>query len=748
MHELGGHRLLHRVGSGTLGHTYLGIGPDGQRRAVKEVHTDWGAPREAGRRIEEVLRRFARIRDTTQDVTVARHTVHAVGGYDPGADRAWVATSWLGDTTEPGGSGPAVSLADVRHPLPAGATLHMMYQLAQLARQLHEAELSLSGLKPSNLFLTSRGPVVVDVHLALALRELLHDRSSTNPEPHHAFLWADPAWLPPELRRFGSRARTAGSVHAVGAIAVFACTRTPLRPATDAVDALTHHRSTRRRAEEALGRWAVDHGNVALKVKKTALRSVRHRPWSRPGPRRLERIIASPLWGNHHRKEYRRVWEEEMRRLLRTDPGHGVPTQPPALRVPPAPAPSAAPPGGRRAPVVSAASTLPGGTFRDATATGHAAGHTAATAGSRGPATVRDASSPGQPAPSAAPGPPDTAVDRTPAPAHHATGAAGRTPEPVWTIETDGPLLAPPLSLGSLLLLTCGSEAHAIDTATGSREFDIVLHGTAESAPVRWDGRMWWALREGALSGHDLSDPHGVVRLELHGDPGPHTPVVLDGRLWTGTTGGLFEFRPLASSEGAGRLLPRWDEPVVSPLATDGIRLWVPTERGGLTAVDPSRGEVRGPHPAFDAAGCAAALLTDGAYIGDATGTIRRLNTEATTRGQWQVSALPVTAPPVPHDGLLLVTDHGGTVTALSPGDGTTRWRATTDGDGQRAVAVLDGVVHVCGARAVRRMDAATGRELEPLTRDGAAPTSVTVTPDHLHVGFADGRLSTWLRQG
>ncbi|WP_432057706.1 PQQ-binding-like beta-propeller repeat protein [Streptomyces sp. bgisy022] len=744
MRELGGHRLLHRIGSGPLGHTYLGAGPDGQQRAVKEVHTSWGPPSEAGRRIETVLRCLDWMRDTGPDSPVARHTAHVVGGYDPVADRAWTAAPWLGDGTHAGGSTPAVCLADVRHPLPAGAILHLMYQLASLARQLHSQGLSLSGLKPTNLFLTARGPVVVDVHLALALRELLHHRSPADPAPHRPFLWADPAWLPPELRRFGTRTRTAGSIHAVGAIAVFACTRTPLRPATDAVDALTHHKHTRRWTDEALARWAANHGNVGLKLKKTALRSVRHRPWTRPGPRRLERIIASPLWGNHHRTEYRTAWEEEMRRLLRAGPGHGVPVAPPPPRVIPAPGPSTAPPGGRRAPVVSAASTVPGRTARDRTASRP----TGATAGSRGPATARDTSPPGRPPSPAAPDPAVTAVDRTPAPARPVTGASGRVPPPTWTVETNGPLLAPPLPLGSLLLLTCGNEAHAVDTTTGSREFGIPLPGTAESAPVRWDGRMWWALREGALSGHNLNDPHHRVRLELDGDPGSHSPVVLDDRLWTGTTGGLFEFRPLASSEAVGRLLPQVEEPVVSPLATDGVRLWVPTERGGLIAVDPSTGVVHGPHPPWDAAGCATALLTDGAYIGDATGTVRRLNTAAVTRGRWTVSALPVSAPPVPHEGLLLVTDHGGTVTALALDDGAVRWRAATDGDGQRPVAVLGAVVYVCGARAVRRLDAATGRELEPLTQDGPTPTSVTVTRDHLHVGFADGRLSTWRRHG
>ncbi|BFO21429.1 hypothetical protein SHKM778_78170 [Streptomyces sp. KM77-8] len=281
----------------------------------------------------------------------------------------------------------------------------------------------------------------------------------------------------------------------------------------------------------------------------------------------------------------------------------------------------------------------------------------------------------------------------------------------MWTWEPDGPFSSPPLVMDSQLVVTCEDSAHVLDAATGSPVLTLALPGTAESTPVVWDGRLWWALRDGELSGHELAGSGREIRLPLDGDPGRHSPVVAGDRLLIGTTHGLFAYEPPGPAGPSTGLRLIWlDEPVVSPLATDGVRLWVPTEGRGLIAVRLTSRESQGPHPAWDSAGCAPALTTEGAYIGDAQGTVHELTAEGTSRRRWQVSARPVTAPPAVHGDLLLVTDHAGTVVALSLAHGDEVWRASTDGDGRRAPAVTDDVVYVRGARAVRRLEVRTGR--------------------------------------
>ncbi len=766
MKTLGDFRLVRPAGEGTLGYTYRGVASDGTSWAVKELHPNWGPPRVTWQRVQEVLWSFSRLREASDPaLAVALHTLRAVSGYDGETDRAWVVTPWL-DAGADGDGIPAVSLADALlsgTPLPAEAALYLMWQLLDLAQQLHAHGLTLSGLKPSNLFLTTGGAVVVDIHLALRLRELLHGPGAPTGGTRPPFLWAEAQWLPPELRRADAVPHPAGSLYTVGAITTFACTGTALFPTTDVIDALTHRKDNRGAFEDALAHWSAGQGREGARLRRTASKSVRHRSWARPGAKRLRRLIVPPLWGNRRRAVYCNAWCEYVRSALLHEsaavedagsrPGR---TASPRPVEPPAPPPGASRPAGtgasrKRPPVVSAESTIPG------------AGQPGQRSPDGTPAPVLASATPSAPSVPEDAGPAigdrtassvsDTGGTRVLSPTRAGTptggSGTGQAWQWAWTLETDGPLLAPPLVMDSQLVVTCEGSAHVIDAATGSRNVDLVLRGTADSTPVIWNSRLWWALRDGVLSGYDLLNPDREARLELDGDPGPHSPVVANGRLLVGTTHGLFTFEPPDSAgESAGQRLICLDEPVVSPLATDGVRLWVPTEGRGLITVRLSTLESQGPHPPWDAAGCAPTLLADGAYIGDALGTVRQLTSEGISRRRWRVSGLPVTAPPVVHGDLLLVSDHAGTVVALSPGQDDEVWRAATDGDGRRAVTVIDDVVHVCGARSVRRLDARTGRELPPLTPDGSVPTSVSATPGHLHVGFADGRLSTWRRPG
>ncbi|MFJ5776391.1 PQQ-binding-like beta-propeller repeat protein [Streptomyces sp. NPDC093094] len=753
-----------------LGHTYLAAAPDGTRHAVKELHPGWGPAEVTGLRVEKFLDHFRGVRKEP-DTFWARHVMPTDGGYDDNADRAWLATPLL---TEPsaadGGTTGHVSLATAVtiQPLPAEAALHLVHRLSELARRLHAQGLSLAGLTPSNLFLGPDGAVVVDVHLAFVLRRLLHPTGNLQDRARRVpFMWADPSWLPPELRRADASVRRSSSVHAVGAIAAFACTGVVPLPVIDIVDALAQRKAARRPAEEALAHWASHHGNAGVRLRKAAGRSTRRRPWSRPGAGRLKRIVVPPLWANHRISRYSETWnlyvelvQDKVRKHQPTGTGPRPPASSPAPsastgqdtpRPVEAPAPT---PGTAPARQTSPTAVVPGpGVNTPTPVPAPAPAPTKPTAGAEtvvlkettalasggvatgGPRTQPSGGSTAPPSPAGRP------ADRT---------GAGSAPQPLWEWDTGGPLLCPPLAVGGLLVVTSGSSAHLLDAVTGQHHRTLALRGTAESAPVLWEGRLWWALRDGLLNGHDLGDSTGGdICLRLDGDPGPHSPVTVDDMLLAGTTDGLFGFRRSAAPGGAtGRRVVALDEPVVSPLTTDGVRVWVPTERSGVLVVLPATGESHGPHQPWDAAGCAVTLAKEGVYTGDAAGVVRHLSTSGTTRLQWEASPHPITAPPVVHGDLLLVVDRKGTVAAQSLEHWTQRWRTLSDGDGRSPVTVLDGVVYVCGARSVQRLDVRSGQELKPLTSEGPQPLHVTATPGGLHVGFVDGHLSTWSRPG
>lgn len=761
MTSLGGFRLVHPVGRGVLGDTYLGVRPDGRPMAVKELHLAWGPPAETGRQVGTTVSHFTLL-DKEGDARRARYVVPVDGGYDPAADRAWIATPWLSDS--PGVEADrdlavCLSTAVADQLLPAEAALYLLWQLAGLARYLHSRKLTLSGLKPSNVFLTTDRAVVVDVHMALTLRDLLHTGDSRSNAERRPFMWAEPDWLPPELRRARTRVHESSSVYAVGAITAYACTGSSLYPDFDLVHALMQPKASRKPAEEAIACWAAKHGNAGAKVRRAVLRSVRHSPWSRPGAMRLRRLAVSPLRGNHRLELYRTAWSHYVQSVL---PREAKVREVPALNAGPrrreinTGSPSAANqddgsstdrPDPRealalgtyvRTPVTHEDRVTPG-------STPHSPNGTLVTSDTPralpGP-VVEDAAGRDRPAHS-----PDDTGATSDSPARTRTGRSGtkRAWQLCWSHETGGPLLSPPLLVDEQLLVTYGSTAHLLDLDTGDHEHTHALGGAAESTPVMWGGRLWWALRDGTLIGYDAHDLTNEIRLELDGDPGRRSPVAVNDLLLIGTTHGLFRFQGSRSTvERRGQRLVRLEEPVVSPLATDGTRVWVPTERSGLIVVRPPEGEIHSPLQTWDSAGCTPMAWADGAYIGDAVGAVHQLTPAATPLRRWDVSTTPITAAPVLCGDLLLVTDHSGDVIALSKERSDQVWRTSTDGDGRSALTVSDGLVYVCGARSVWCLDAHTGQELRPLTPDGPRPVNVTAAHDRLHISHVDGRLNTW----
>ncbi|MFJ3670230.1 PQQ-binding-like beta-propeller repeat protein [Streptomyces sp. NPDC090106] len=727
MRSLGGYQLGHQVGSGVLGDTWLAVGENGEQAAVKMLHPEWGDPQRTGRRAQKIVDQLKQL-GTPHHQHAARYATPLGAGYDEQEQRAWIARSWF--SSEPSADDRPEQAVDLitavsSRSLPAEAALYLLWQLAGLARHMHSRRLTLAGLKPSNLFLTTRGAHVVDAHLALGLRSLLRfpesPSAAAGPAPH---LWAEVTWLPPELRRADTVARESSSVYAVAAAVAYACTGSALYPPVDVIDALMQRKAARGAAEQSLDEWAVHYGNPGRKVRRAVLRSLRHRPSARPSAKRLSRVTTPLLRNKELLQHCHGVWTRYVRSVL------------------PRPAPPS-PQAPRRAPALGASPR------RQELDTGLSSAplDTGQSSARRKDGTGAHAARPDPRAALAQLSPTPATVAQPAAPAPTGTGGSQETWRRLWSVETGGPLLCPPLALNGHLLVTSGDTAQLLDEYTGERTTVYPLAGPAESTPVPWAHRLWWAQRDGALIGHDLKDPGGAIRLHVDGDPGTHSPVVVDNDLLIGTTGGLFSFHQDEHGiSPPSRHLVQPYEPLVTQLATDGTRLWIPGERRGLSVLVLATGETRSSVEGWDSAGCTPTVAPDGVYIGAWTGHVRLVGPDGMPYRRYGASTFPITAPPVLAEGLVLVTDRAGAVIALSADLEDIVWSTFTDTDGRGPVTVAHGTVYVCGADSVRCLDARSGRETTPLTVDSPRPVHVTATSDRLHVSFADGRLSTWCR--
>ncbi|MEU9286660.1 PQQ-binding-like beta-propeller repeat protein [Streptomyces sp. NPDC048275] len=669
----------------------------------------------------------------------------------------------LPDTEEGAYAQPAIGLdTAVRSAgvFQGGAALSLLSQLSELARHLHTRGLSLSGLKPSNVFLTASGVVVVDVHLAQVLRALLHTAPSGSRQQGASsrlpVIWADVSCLPPELRRAHiDRALVASSsVYAAGAVTLYACTGVPVYPVADLVDALMQHKSARARSDQALRHWASTDAVVrGMTVLRLVQRCLRRRPGSRPGPGRLGKLAGRRGLWRRRAHACQHGWDScvtqalekgrAVRSVLVLDPGQvrralvagtaassalSAQDEPTAPEGEPLVTPWEPPPidAGtvREEPEAAPGSDLPAGPSSLSSPSQH--GSPTLWLGKTGPTSGRgEEESPG---------------GRT------ARSSIGSTPlKRLWTFDASGPLLAAPLIHENLILIVSGNRLHGLSTTTGTAGYTSALPGTAESTPVIHQDLLWFALREGLLVGIHPYTGQQHASCDLDGDPGFGAPIVVDDRLWTGTGNGTFQIYQPRN----GTVERRIDigEPLVSTAVCTGRTLWVPTERSGLVGMDVETGETQFPEHPWDAAGCTPVIVPGhGVCVGGADGTVRCLQ-QGSDEPVWQreVSSCPITAPLVRDDDLLLGSDHEGTVIALSVADGSERWRTPTDGDGSHAMTVRGGIVHaVGGAEHMWRLNRDNGHTLDRLDVGGHQSTGPVTGHGLLYVALTKGLLHAW----
>ncbi len=162
--EIGGYRLLGRLGEGGMGEVFLARTASGRPLALKTVHRDLSLHGDFAERFDREIRTSDRVRGAWM--------VSVVDFSPPGAVPQWLATEYV----------PAPSLADWvgrQGPLPADA-LHC------LARELTAALITVGAagvvhrdIKPANVLLGGARPFLIDFGIARASHDARYTQTGT-----------------------------------------------------------------------------------------------------------------------------------------------------------------------------------------------------------------------------------------------------------------------------------------------------------------------------------------------------------------------------------------------------------------------------------------------------------------------------------------------------------------------------------------------------------------------------------------
>ena len=197
--EVGGYRLLGRLGAGGMGQVFLGCSPGGRPVAVKLIRPDYA---DSG----QFRSRFTREVEAAKRVS-GFHTALVVDA-DPHADPPWLVTAYI--------AGPSLRDAVTDHgPLTVDVVRTLGAGLAEGLAAIHACGLAHRDLKPANVILASDGPRIIDFGLARAL-----DASAMT---ETGGILGTYAYMSPEQVR-GHPTSPASDVFSLGCVLAFAAT--------------------------------------------------------------------------------------------------------------------------------------------------------------------------------------------------------------------------------------------------------------------------------------------------------------------------------------------------------------------------------------------------------------------------------------------------------------------------------------------------------------------------------------------
>ncbi|WP_416874886.1 protein kinase domain-containing protein [Kitasatospora sp. SC0581] len=198
--QVGGYRLLRRLGAGGMGRVYLGRTAGGRTVAVKVVRSELADDAEFRARFR-------------QEVAAARRVGGAwtapVLDADTEGGQPWVATGYV--------AGPALGEAVRTYgPLPEPAVRSLGVGLTGALAHVHGLGLVHRDVKPSNVLLTLDGPRLIDFGIARAL-------DAAGGLTRSGYVVGSPGFMSPEQAN-GQAVGPAGDVFSLGAVLAFAGT--------------------------------------------------------------------------------------------------------------------------------------------------------------------------------------------------------------------------------------------------------------------------------------------------------------------------------------------------------------------------------------------------------------------------------------------------------------------------------------------------------------------------------------------
>jgi hypothetical protein len=199
---VGGYTLLTRIGEGGMGVVHLARRGDGPRVALKVLRPQVIGDDEARRRLEREVSSLRRI---------TSKWVAEIVDADPWAPVPYVATRYV----------PGLSLHDYVHeegPIAGKDLTWFAACLAEGVASVHAVGVLHRDVKPSNVLMEGRTPILIDFGLA---------RVADDPKlTHTGWLLGTPGYLAPEIL-YGDDATTASDVHSWAATVAFAATARP-----------------------------------------------------------------------------------------------------------------------------------------------------------------------------------------------------------------------------------------------------------------------------------------------------------------------------------------------------------------------------------------------------------------------------------------------------------------------------------------------------------------------------------------
>ena len=197
--QVGGYRLVGRLGAGAMGRAYLGLTSKGDYVAVKVIRPEYADD-------HEFRRRFAREVDAIKKVR-SPYTSQLV---DAGAqaEQPWMVTPYI--------AGPSLqSVIDTYGPWPAASVWRLAAGTAEALYAIHAAGIIHRDLKPANILLAPDGPRVIDFGIARA-SDATHLTATVN-RP------GTPAFMAPE-QALGQPITPATDIFALGVLLAYAAT--------------------------------------------------------------------------------------------------------------------------------------------------------------------------------------------------------------------------------------------------------------------------------------------------------------------------------------------------------------------------------------------------------------------------------------------------------------------------------------------------------------------------------------------